>query len=81
VFLRTFPIAPQFLVPYCLAKAEMPCSYILCERGRGGRSKEAYMLGSAPCSKNTGDGPIKWFFLKKKKKHGCASLFNRSMNK
>jgi hypothetical protein len=42
VFLTTFPIPPQFLLPYCLAKAEIPCTYIWCERGRGGRNKEAY---------------------------------------
>jgi hypothetical protein len=26
------------------------------------------MLGSAPCSENIGDGPIKWLLLKKTEK-------------
>jgi hypothetical protein len=43
------------------------------------------MLGSAPCSKNIGDGPIKWLLLKqtrkKKKTVGApAPLINRSIN-
>jgi hypothetical protein len=68
-----------------LAKAEIPCTYILCERGEVGDIRRHTDLGlyegSAPISKNTGVGPIKWLFLKKKKNHRCASLFNRTMNK
>jgi hypothetical protein len=63
------------LVPYYLAKAEIPCTYIWCERRRGGRNKEAYRFrlicwGMPHVPKNTGDGPIKWLFLAKKKTMG-----------
>ncbi len=85
VFLTRFPIAPQFLVPYYLAKAEIPCTYIWCERRRGGRNKRHTDLGLY-----VGECPMFQKILVmvqsngsfwKKKNHGCASLFNRSMNK
>ncbi len=59
MFPKTFPLAPYFLIPYHSALVEAK-GIFLC-------------WGSAACSKNIGQGPIKWLLLgkqKKKKKKG-----------
>jgi hypothetical protein len=67
-----------FEFPYCLAIVP-PSMYTSCKGEGGGdkgmflfSGKEAYLGfyigGSAPCSKNIGNGPIKWLLLGEKKK-------------
>ncbi len=50
------PNSTSFLIPYCLVTTSMSLSW----KGgpKGSMTNHAYILGGAPCSRNSGDGPI-----------------------